>query len=111
MSYTILSLFSLGVLGILIHNLIKLNNINRKKNGKLNFRNYIEIEKFSILLSLCVVIVSLIIRSEIKELEIAGNYLGFAFVTIGYTAQSIVTAVGSKAETIINKMKEENEKT
>jgi hypothetical protein len=104
MTYTVLTLALLGLFGILIHNLMKLNSLNRKYDGHLNFGRYLALERFSILISVCVVAVALLVRSEIKELEIAGNYLGFAFVAIGYMAQSIVTAFGSKAEKMIDKL-------
>ena len=101
MNYTIITLAALGIFGIIIHNLVKLNKLNRENQGTLNFGKYLALERFTILLSICVVAVALIIRTEIKELEIAGKYLGFAFVAIGYTAQSIVTSYSSRAERFI----------
>lgn len=102
MDYTILTLGALGLFGILIHNLIKLNNLNRANNGVLNLGKYLSIEKFSIMISVCVVIVALIARTEIKQLESVGKWLGLAFVTLGYMAQSIVVTFMGKAQKMLD---------
>lgn len=104
MTYTVLTLALFGLFGILLHNLVKLNSLNRQYDGKLNFARYLALERFSILISICVVIVGLLARAELKELEIAGNYLGFAYTTLGYMAQSLVTAASSRAEKMIKKL-------
>ena len=83
MNYTVLTLGLLGLLGILIHNLKNLNDINRQNNGAVNLWKYWGIEKFSIMLSVCVLVVCLIARTEIKQLREIGNWLGLAFVAIG----------------------------
>lgn len=90
MNYTNLVLLGLGVFGVLIHNLIKIDSINRQSEGHFNFKKFLTIEWPSILISLSVVCVCLIAKHEVKQLEEVGKWLGLAFVTIGYTAQSIV---------------------
>lgn len=90
MTYTNLVLFALGVFGVLIHNLIKVDTINRQSEGNFNFKKFIGLEWPSIATSLSVVGVCLIAKHEVQQLEEVGNWLGLAFVTIGYTAQSIV---------------------
>jgi hypothetical protein len=102
MIYTPFILFGLGLFGIIIHNLVKMNEINKQHEGNFNYRKYIALEKFSIALSICVVVVCVIIRTEIKQLENAGNWLGVAFVTVGYMAQSIIIAFMGKAQKIID---------
>lgn len=101
MNYTVLTLAGLGLFGIIIHNLIKLNDINRQSEGNINILKYWRIERFSIILSICVVIVGLIVRSEVKQLESVGKWLGLAFVAIGYMAQSVVVSFMGKAQKII----------
>jgi len=98
MDYTILTLAILGLFGILIHNLIKLNSLNREQKGEINIFKYWKIERFSIILSVCVVAVCLIVRSEVKQLESIGKWLGLAFVAIGYMAQSIVVSFSGRAQ-------------
>lgn len=90
MNYTNLILLGLGVFGILIHNLIKVDTINRQSDGNFDFKKFIKVEWPSILISLSVVCVCLIAKHEVQQLEEVGKWLGLAFVTIGYTAQSIV---------------------
>jgi hypothetical protein len=89
MNYTNLVLFALGVFGVLIHNLIKVETLNRQSDGNFNFKKFISLEWPSIAISLSVVCVCLIAKHEVQQLEEVGNWLGLAFVTIGYTAQSI----------------------
>jgi hypothetical protein len=106
MEYTTLVLAALGLFGILIHNLVKLNELNRKSEGNLNFSNYLKLERFSIAISVCVVIISLMVKHEIKQLDMAGKWLGLSFVAIGYMAQSIVVAFMGRAQKFIDKTKE-----
>lgn len=95
-------LIALGLFGILIHNLVKLNELNQKSNGNLNFKQYLQLERFAIAISICVVVVAVMIRSEIKQLEFAGKWLGLGFVAIGYMAQSIVVSIMGKAQKVID---------
>ena len=101
MNYTVLTLAGLGLFGILIHNLVKLNSLNREQKGEINIFKYWKIERFSIILSVCVVAVCLIVRSEVKQLESLGKWLGLAFVAIGYMAQSIVVSFSGRAQQFI----------
>lgn len=101
MDYTIVTLSALGLFGTLIHNLIKLNTLNREQKGEINIFKYWKIERFSIILSVCVVAVCLIVRGEVKQLESIGKWLGLAFVAIGYMAQSIVVSFSGRAQRFI----------
>jgi hypothetical protein len=95
---TLLFYFLGGLFGILVHNLIKLNKINQKQKGNTNLGEYWNMERFAILISICVVIVSLIAQHEIKQLQTVGNYMVLSFFAIGYMAQSIVVSYMGKAE-------------
>lgn len=106
MNYTNFVLFALGMLGILIHNLIKLDGINRASNGQVKLGKYWALEKFSILISLCVVAVCLIARNEVEQLEKVGKWLGLAFVTVGYMAQSIVVTFMGRTQKYLDKSNE-----
>lgn len=101
MEYTHLFLFSLGMLGILLHNLVKIDEINKKANGKINLHKYWDIERFSVFISIILVFICVIISQEIKELRDMGNWMGLGFVSIGYMAQSILIKYNGKAESII----------
>lgn len=98
MNYTNPILFALGLLGIFIHNLLKMDALNRKQNGDFKLGQYIKLEKFSILISLCVIVVAMIVKQEVQQLEKVGKWLGLAFVAIGYMAQSIIVHFTGKAE-------------
>lgn len=104
MNYTNLTLIALGVLGILLHNLVELNKLNRTtKDLKQTFTSYIRLEVFSILISLLIVVVAVIIKHEINQLEAAGKWLGLDFMTIGYMGQSLLIFVMGKANKAIDK--------
>lgn len=102
MDYSIITLAALGVFGVLIHNLVKLNELNKKLEGNISLLSYLKLEIFAILLSLCVVAVALIVRTEVKQLEQVGNWLGIAFVAIGYMAQSIIITVMGRTQKFLD---------
>lgn len=102
MQYTNFLLLALGLFGIIIHNLIKIETINRNSNGNFKFLPFIKLEWPSIAISVSVVIVAIIVKSEIQKLEAVSNWLGVGFVAIGYMAQSIVYALMGKAQKIID---------
>lgn len=102
MEYTNPILFVLGLFGILIHNLMKIEGINRRENGNFKFWPFIRLEWPSMAVSLCVILVCILAKTEIKKLEQVGAYLGLAFVAIGYMAQSIIYHFVGKAEKKLN---------
>jgi len=93
-----LVLIGLGLGGVLAHNLVKLDTINRKEDGNLKFGQYLKIERFSIILSVLIVLLCAFISEEIKVLNNAGIGIGLGFVTIGYMAQSLLVHFMGKAD-------------
>lgn len=102
MEYTNVILMVLGVTGIALHNLIKLNDINRANDGNVNLLKYWKLERFSIAISIIVVSGALVAKSEIAQLEQVGKWLGLSFVAIGYMAQSIVVKFMGKAQKFVD---------
>lgn len=102
MNYTDLTLVGLGVLGVLLHNLIEMNKINRAASGNLNLGQYLKLERFSIIISIIVVCVAVIIKHEIQQLEQVGKWLGLAFIAIGYMGQSLLVFTMGKASKVID---------
>lgn len=98
MSYTVFNLMATGILGILVHNLIKINNINKRTDGQFKAGYFFRMEWASIAISLCVVIVCLIARNEVKQLREVGNYLMLGFFFIGLGSQSIAYTLSSRIE-------------
>lgn len=101
-NYTNTVLFLLGVLGILLHNLIEMNKINRANGGNINIAKYLKIERFTIIISLMVVFVAILIKQEIKQIEAAGKWMGIAFIAIGYMGQSLLIFAMGKAGKVID---------
>lgn len=99
MAYTNITLLALGVLGILIHCLIKIQQL--KKDNTFKVATYFIAEWPTICISLIVVGIALICRNEITILSNAGAYLGLGFVTLGYMGQSVFVALMGKAQKII----------
>lgn len=100
--YTDVKLMAFGLLGIVLHNLVELNKINRANGGNVNILQYIKLEVFSILICLITVFVCILAKHEITQLEQVGEWLGLAFVSIGYMGQSILIWFMGKAEKKIN---------
>lgn len=102
MNYTITTLVLAGIAGILCHNLIKMNNINRKAKGDFSFSKYFKIERFTILLSLIVVLFASFFSQEVTELSKAGKYLAMGMFSIGFMAQSLLVTWMGKAHKMID---------
>lgn len=98
-------LFGLQLLGMLIHNLVKIREINAKTNGDFKAGLFFKMEWPSILISICIAIVAIIAKVEIKELDFAGGYLGLGFVFIGYGGQSLLFKYFGRIEKKLNEEK------
>lgn len=104
MQYSDILLFLLGLLGVILHNLVKINEINKDPaKGNFNLRTYLKLEWASFLISVIVVYVCMLIKNEVIALESAGKFLGVGFVAVGYMAQSVLISVMGKAQKIIEK--------
>ncbi len=101
MTYTPLILLGLGFSGVLFHNLIKLNAINRKNKGIVNFGEYFALERFTILISLFFVGFLVVIKSELTGVETISKWIGTAFGLAGYLAQSLIVSFTSTTEQFI----------
>lgn len=97
MDYTFLTLTIFGLSGVLLHNLVALNKLNKKAQGNLNLSQYFKLEIFSILISIIVVLLAVFVSQEIEILYKVGNMLGLAFVSIGYMGQSLLVTFIGKA--------------
>lgn len=103
MTYTNITLFLLGLVGIVLHNLVELNKLNRSAKGRLQLKNYLKIESYSIAISVLMVFVALLIKHEITQLEAVGKWIGLGFMAIGYMGQSLLIFAMGKANKIIDK--------
>ena len=101
--YTPLVLLALGLAGILLHNLIQLNRINKSQKGNSSIMDYLKYERYSILISIIMVIIAVITSQEISSLEQVGKKLGLAFISIGYMGQSLLIFLMGKADKLIGK--------
>lgn len=107
MNYTKLALIALGVLGLGLHCLVELNKLNKANKGdyKMALREYFKLEIFSLFISFGVVIGCAFLSDEVeKALDKIGWLwlMGFAYVFIGYSAQSLLVAFMGKGQKTIN---------
>jgi hypothetical protein len=107
MNYTNIMLIGIGTIGIILHNLVELNKLNKSNPGTLNFKQYFRAEIFAICIAFICVIVAVIIKHEIKQLDAAGKWLGLAFLSVGYMGQSLLVFIMGRAASIINKPNDE----
>jgi len=102
-NYTQLTLLVFGIAGILLHNLVKLDTLNRKNEDAFSFWKYLKVERFSILISIIIVALCVVGSQEIRQLAFAGKWLGFGFLCVGYMGQSILIKYMGKASNAIGK--------
>lgn len=102
-TYTPFVLGTLGVLGILLHNLVQLAKINKQTGGKANIFKYWQLEKYSILIALIVVIIAVVALEELTQIEQFANWKGLGFIAIGYMGQSLLVFAMGKASSLIGK--------
>lgn len=107
-NYTNLVLFTFGMLGILLHNLVELNKLNKASNCTFKIKEYFKLEIFSILISIIVVIVCLFASTELKQIQILGKWLGLGFMAIGYMGQSLLIFFMGKVNKIVNNENSKN---
>lgn len=103
MNYTHLSLFGFGLLGVALHILVELNKLNKQPAGSFTIKGYFKLEMFAIMISIIVCACCVFASQEIKQLQQIGNWLGLAFVAIGYMGQSLLIAFMGKAQSVIDK--------
>ena len=101
MNYTHFTLIGLGLLGMLLHSLVELHKINTQTGGKASILSYLNMEKFSLSISVIMVFVCAVVSQEIKQIQQAANWIGLAFVAIGYMGQSLLVVFIGKANKII----------
>lgn len=101
-NYTEITLFALGIMGVLLHNLVKMNELNKAPENNFTIMKYIQVERFSIIIAFIMVGASVMVSHEIKQLEQAGKWLGLGFLCIGYMGQSLLIKFMGKAEKVIN---------
>lgn len=100
-NYTQLTLLAFGIAGILLHNFIKMDTLNKKEGANFSFVKYLKMERFSILVALIIVALSVVGSQEVRQLQLVGKWLGFGFVAIGYMGQSILIRYMGKASKVI----------
>jgi hypothetical protein len=90
-----------GLLGILTHNLMKIDSLNRKANGDFKFKPFLRLEWPSLSISVIVVILCTVGQVVIPKLQAVGLPLIFGFYTIGLAAQSLAYYFKGRAEKAI----------
>lgn len=109
MEYSNYMLFAISLGGVLLHNLIKIQKLNKEAEGNFNGRKFFKLEWPTIAISVGVCIISLMIKNDIAKLDAVSKYLGVGFFAIGFMSQSILYTVMSKAEKFVKKQKEEDQ--
>lgn len=99
--YTPFVLFTLGLAGIFLHNMVQLNKINKRTKGNANIGFYLKMEAYSIIIAVVLVAISIIVAQEIQSLYNAGMKIGLSFIAIGYMGQSLLVAWMGRAESVL----------
>ena len=112
MNYNQLTLIGLGLFGVLMHCLVELHKQNKNTQGKAKLMDYLKLEVYSILISICMAVASSFVGNEIKLLLEKIGYgwlIGLPFIAIGYMGQSLLIAVMGKASKAAGVESENNE--
>lgn len=96
MQYNDITLLLLNILGVLLHALVKINELKKRKQ-RFSVMSFVLAEWASMGISVIIGIVAIVCKKEIKQLDAAGNWLGLGFVTLGYMGQSLLYAFMGKA--------------
>ena len=99
MNYNDIILFAFGMGGVLIHNLVKIQEL--KKTNQFKAHTYFGMEWPSICISMILVLLAIAGKHEVSQLEQAGKWLGLAFTTIGYMGQSLFVKLMGRATKIM----------
>lgn len=106
MTYTPFILGLLGIIGIFLHNLIKLDSLNRQGNGNINLSQYMRLERFTLIISVIVVgVAAFLLNKELHYyFENKGfvKYFGVGFIALGYFAQSILAKLSNRGQKFLD---------
>ncbi len=117
MEYTPFILCVIGLAGIFIHHLVKIDSLNRLNEGTIHFGKYLAVEWASILINFIIVLlVSFILNKELhaylQMLDFLKYFVGFAMFTIGYAGQSLLVKAMGKGQRHMEKLdKKSSDKT
>lgn len=105
-TYSTFILCFLGMIGIVLHNLVKIDSLNRKGQGSINLRQYFLVEWVTILISVIVVCLgAFFLQKELKQyFEMFTKYVGIGFLFFGYFAQSLLVKAAGKGEKYIDEL-------
>ena len=101
MNITNLTLFGFGILGVLLHNLVEINKLNKDPN-KQNFTisSYLKTEWAAISISVLLVCGMILGKTYVEKLEQLKEWLGVVVFTAGYMGQSLLIAIMGKAQKV-----------
>lgn len=94
------------ILGILTHNFMKIDKLNRANPGQFNLKTYMQLEWASMCISACVMCAALIGQALDKDLNLAGWKLALGSYCIGLASQSVAYFLKNRTETEIKKAAE-----
>jgi uncharacterized membrane protein len=100
MNYNDITLFAFGMGGVLVHNLMKIQEL--KKTNQFKAHTYFGMEWPSICISLILVLLAIAGKHEVAKLENAGVWLGGSFIAIGYMGQSLFIKLMGRANKFLN---------
>lgn len=106
MEYTTPVLAVLGLAGIAVHNLVKIDSLNRQSKGCFSFWPFVKLEWPSIAISVIVLGVMMISVQDMVSMSVTMKWpLGPAFFTGGYMAQSLLYKWMGRAQKEIDNSK------
>lgn len=95
---------ALGLGGMMLHLLMDIRRLVKNQNGVVDYKKYFRVAWVDFAISIVVIVLADMAKSEIRQLQYADKYLALGFISLGYMADSILASWMGRVEKYINKI-------
>lgn len=96
----------LGLGGMLLHLLMDIRRLVKNQDGVVDYKKYFRVSWVDFMISIVVIVLADMVKTEIKQLQYADKFLGLGFIAIGYMSDSLVASLMGRVQKYIDKIQE-----